>query len=287
MSSTHTRSSSPAGLQARIRDFAGENDALVGFAPVERWDEHADVPPGFRPSALWPQARTVIVLGLPILLPMIETTPSIIYTTLYTTANTELDQLAYRLSRMLLSAGHAATFLPRDGYGHISLLVEKPLASFSQVYAAKYAGLGTVGFHHMLITPEFGPRVRFVSIFTTFAAEASPLHARELCTRCMLCASRCPTQAFTPDGQKAIARMDKRACALYHVQLRDALRFPCGVCAKVCPVGKDQALYRGVNDGGRAAAGKEHLPEGSISHFQEYGSKKRPEKSEIVQGRHE
>ncbi len=246
---------------------------MVGFAPVERWEEHADVPPAFRPQALWPQTRTVIVLGLPIPLPMLETTPSIIYTTLYNTANTELDQLAYQLCRILNAGGYGSIFMPRDGYGHISVLVDNPVAAFSQVYAAKYAGLGTVGYHHMLLTPEYGPRVRFVSVLTTLELAGSPLPTGDLCSRCMLCATQCPTRAFTIDKGRAIAEMDKRACALYHVRLREALRFPCGVCAKVCPTGRDRALY-GREETPPARQAKPSKAElRRLAHFRAYGSK--------------
>jgi epoxyqueuosine reductase QueG len=37
--------------------------------------------------------------------------------------------------------------------------------------------------------------------------------------------------------------MDKYKCARYHKTLRDEFRYPCGVCIKVCPVGKDRKLY--------------------------------------------
>ena len=52
---------------------------LVGFAPVGRWAEYGEVPPGYRPQAIWPGARTVVVVAVPMLLPIIESTPSINY----------------------------------------------------------------------------------------------------------------------------------------------------------------------------------------------------------------
>ena len=33
------------------------------------------------------------------------------------------------------------------------------------------------------------------------------------------------------------------ACTLYHQQLLEEKRWPCGVCAKVCPTGEDRLLY--------------------------------------------
>jgi len=256
-----------------IERFAEEYGALLGFAPVARWDEYGDVPIPFRPGALWKEAETVIVLGLPVLLPMLETTPSIIYTTLYETCNTELDQLGFRLCRILNRQGYASIFMPRDGYGHITVLVDEPTASFSQVYAAKYAGLGTVGYNHTLLTAEYGPRVRFVSVFTTLQTPASSMVAEELCIRCLMCGQCCPTQAFEDDDGKVVARMNKWACAKYHAELREAYRFPCGVCIKVCPVGEDRQLYKSQNTAKYVSENAANDEQQAWRHFQKYGSK--------------
>lgn len=37
--------------------------------------------------------------------------------------------------------------------------------------------------------------------------------------------------------------MDKFKCAEYHAQLKNEYHYPCGVCIKVCPIGKDKKLY--------------------------------------------
>lgn len=259
--------------QDEITQFAAEHGAILGFAPVSRWEEYGDVPIPFRPRSLWKEAETVIVLGLPVLLPMLETTPSIIYTTLYETCNIELDQLGFRLCRILNRGGYGSIFLPRDGYGHIKVLVDEPTASFSQVYAAKYAGLGTVGYNHTLLTVDYGPRVRFVSVFTTLKIPGSPMVEEDLCTRCLTCAKCCPTHAFADDGDKPVARMNKLACAKYHAELRDAYCFPCGVCIKVCPVGEDRQLYKSTDPGKYLSPNTDSEEQQAWRHFQKYGSK--------------
>jgi epoxyqueuosine reductase QueG len=118
--------------------------SVVGFAPVERWAAHGEVPESYRPEAIWPMARTVVVFGLPMLLPVLESTPSINYQEMYDTSNRLLDDIGYRLATWLCERGHATVFLPRDGYGSLDVLLENRFASFSHTYAAKYAGLGTV-----------------------------------------------------------------------------------------------------------------------------------------------
>jgi epoxyqueuosine reductase len=234
--------------KATIIEYARSLGAsLIGFAPVSRWAAFAEVEDPYRPESIWPASQTVIVLGVPVLLPILETTPSINYVVQYDTTNILLDQIAYRLAVYLNDHGHASIFLPRDGYGDIQVLVEKPIAAFSHVFAAKYAGLGTIGYNHTLLNEQYGPRVRYVSIFTQLTVEGDPMLENELCCKCGLCQKVCPSQAFTTRDDSIIAHMDKTACAKHHVILRQEERYPCGICIKVCPIGKDRILYQSTN----------------------------------------
>lgn len=227
-------------IMAKALELGAE---LVGFAPASRWDEYDEVDAKYRPQSVWPKTKSVIVLGVPILLPMLETTPSINYSELYKTTNILLDQIAYRLSVFLLKQGHQAIFFPRDAYGDIQVLVEKPCASFSHVFAAKYAGLGTIGYNHTLLNEVYGPRVRYVSVFTDAELAGDPMIERDLCIHCHICEKLCPSQAFSLQEGSKIACMNKKACSLYHVKLKEEYRYPCGVCIKVCPIGQDRSLY--------------------------------------------
>lgn len=231
-----------------IGEFSrGLGATLVGFAPASRWDEYGEVEPLYRPKAIWPETKSVIVLGVPVLLPIIESTPSINYVELYDTTNILLDQIAYRLAVYLTEHGHGAIFLPRDAYGDIHVLVKKPLAAFSHVFAGKYAGLGTIGYSHVLLNAKYGPRVRYVSVFTSLELEPDEVVGKELCTKCRLCQRLCPSQAFTTRDDAIIAVMDKTACAEHHARLREEHRYPCGICVKVCPVGEDRKVFNSTD----------------------------------------
>jgi epoxyqueuosine reductase QueG len=254
---------------------------LVGFAPVSRWDDFDEVPELYRPRSVWREAETVIVLGVPILLPIIESTPSVNYQELYNTTNQLLDRAAYLLSVFLNNLGFASIFLPRDGYGNLEILRRKPVAGFGHVYAGKYAGLGTVGLHNMLITPEFGPRVRLVSVFTEAKIDGSPLQKKELCPKCGLCARLCPVDAFKESEDKIAAEMDKNRCTVRHQELRKKSCWPCGICAKVCPIGADRVLYKrrnvrylreGKSPSGVPESNRKPAPYGEWEHLREHGS---------------
>lgn len=215
---------------------------IIGFAAVERWEEFKDTESEFFPQNIWPGTGTVIVLGLQIFLPMLETTPSAVYSELYNTTNRLLDDMAYKLANYLNRKGHKAFFFPRDCYGDISVLIKKPEAAFSHVLAGKYAGLGTIGCNHTLLTKEFGPRVRLVSVLTNAVIPPDKMYEKELCIKCNLCKKCCPTEAFS-SIKGSIFQMDKVKCAKYHAELKGAYKYPCGVCTKVCPVGDDREIY--------------------------------------------
>jgi epoxyqueuosine reductase len=238
---------SPEGqnLKDDIIRFCRERNAeLVGFAPVERWDEYGEVPPDFRPKALFPQARTVIVIGMSMPLPVVETTPSALHKELYDTTNRQLDDLAVELTRYLNRMGHASFPFTRDTYSSMRALRENNLAAFGHVPAAKYAGLGTIGMNQCILTAEFGPRVRFVSVFTDAEIPADPMQPKELCNKCELCASLCPKNAIKPREDQVIGDYDKTACLEMHEELVKQRCSPCGICTKVCPIGKDRLLYK-------------------------------------------
>ncbi|MBJ6724334.1 epoxyqueuosine reductase [Geomesophilobacter sediminis] len=221
--------------------------SLVNFAPASRWDELGEVHPDYRPKALWDKAETVIVIAVPMLLPVLESTPSINYQEMYNATNAMLDQIGFRLSVWLNDRGHASIFMPRDGYGNLEILLNKYQGCFSHVFASKYAGQGTIAYSHNLITPEYGPRVRLVSVFTSLKVPADPMLTSEVCLKCDICRKLCPSQAFTTRPDSIIAEMDVDACTRYHQVLRGENRWPCGICCKVCPVGEDRKLYESVN----------------------------------------
>ncbi|MFA4859780.1 4Fe-4S binding protein [Methanoregula sp.] len=218
---------------------------LVGFASAGQWDNppfEPWVPAEFRPKAIYPETRTVIVIGLPVSLPILETAPSIHYHELYRTVNSLLDMHGYRIAEALTRLGHPSIWIPRDGYGSIGILKERPVAFFSHRHAAYLAGLGTFGINNMLLTPEFGPRVRFASIFTSAEITPDPIRQDNLCTRCMQCVNACPVKALEGhDYPESLT--EKKTCAARSEALNNRFISPCGLCIKVCPVGEDRKRF--------------------------------------------
>jgi epoxyqueuosine reductase QueG len=219
---------------------------LIGFTSVTRWDTppfEPWVPEEFRPQAIFPEAQTVIVIGLPVALPIVETAPSIWYHELYRTVNTLLDTYGYRIATFLNEEGFPSVGVPRDGYGSISILKEKPIAFFSHRHAAFLAGLGNFGINNTLLTKKFGPRVRFTSIFTAADIPPDPVMEDPLCIKCLRCMNVCPVKAIGRDEYPR-GLIEKKTCATRSEALFKRYISPCGLCIKVCPVGEDRTLYQ-------------------------------------------
>lgn len=200
------------GLRA---DVIGEAERigmeLVRIAPASRWDEHPLQDPEYRPRSVFPWAESVVVMAVPLFVPMLATAPSMVYQELYNTTNRILDDAAYRMTLFLTRRGFRAAFLPRDGYSSMDVLLRDHAAAFSQVLAAYYSGMGTVGDSHNIVTRGFGPRIRMVSVVTDAAIEPDPMLTEDLCIHCGRCLRGCPAHAFSDTGGRPYRMSTMRA----------------------------------------------------------------------------
>lgn len=177
---------------------------LVGFAPVSRW---AKAPIEHSPQGVYPGAKNVIVCACHFLDSPTELgaekdprDPGPALTEM--SVSSMLQDIGFRVSKYLQKQGNGAMFVRQSGAWRY-----RPgkndrgwMGDICHYYAAACAGLGEVGWSNITLTPEFGPRQRFVSIITDADLEATPLYdGPPLCDRCMMCAKKCPTQSFDKD----------------------------------------------------------------------------------------
>jgi len=245
----------------------------MGVADAERWRKppfQPWMPEDFYPQSIFPAARSVIVIGLPVSLPVLESSPSIWYREMYNTVNVLLDQYTYRLSIFLNEMGYPSVFVPRDGYMGIKALLKNPVAFFSHRHAAYLAGLGNFGTNNMLLTPEYGPRVRFGSVFTAAELPADSPMTEELCTRCMRCVKMCPAAALDREDYPQ-GLTNKKSCSAHSAELAQKGISPCGICIKVCPVGEDRKLFGREDEGIYSRKDKFPAEHRAWEHVRRYG----------------
>lgn len=218
-------------LTDEIKKLLRDEDVdLVGVANVERF-EHA--PEGRRPEDLLHGAKSVIVIGLGIGKGITHTNrnaysgnrraiyPYLMYG--YVFLNNTLNTMAYKVTRYLEHRGYTALPLPasppNDSHDNVG--------AFSNRHAAVAAGFGEFGWNTLLITPEFGPRIRVVSVITDAELEPDPLYSGErICDveKCkLLCSTACPLGALPAEDSVSLkigdreftyANLDKWKCKL-------------------------------------------------------------------------
>jgi epoxyqueuosine reductase len=169
------------------------------------------------------------------------------YDYLYHTVNQSLNRTALRLSVMLHTHGFQTLLIPAAD----TMDTEKVLGLFSHKLAAHLAGLGWIGPSCLLVTPEAGPRVRWVTILTdALLGPGSPI--ADGCKDCKACVDACPPKAFTgrpfdPDEPREM-RFDVRRCIDYrdHLQKKVTGVRVCGMCVHICPFGRKEAAGKSI-----------------------------------------
>ena len=156
----------------------------------------------------------------------------------YRMVNPLLDQLGLEIGTILNEEGYKSYVIPSS-----FVLERKGLAGvFSHKLAAHLAGLGWIGKSALLITPEFGPRLRWMTVLTDAPLKAGePLEDR--CSSCTICVDNCPVKAFTgvsfdkPRPRSEIFDADR--CYGYLLRREKKLDVAaCGMCVYVCPYGR-------------------------------------------------
>jgi epoxyqueuosine reductase QueG len=140
------------------------------------------------------------------------------------------------VSRLLEDQGYRAIPIPA-AYPRIN---KELMGVFSHRHAAVLAGLGELGLSNLLITPQFGARVRIVSVITEARLEPDPPYEKSLCRemkkQCKkACMASCPVQAISSNG-----KVNKDLCLRYQEQIMpwSAVELRCGLCLGSCPIGK-------------------------------------------------
>jgi epoxyqueuosine reductase len=255
-----------------IKNLAREWGAtLVGIAPVERFK---GAPEGHGPLDLMPRAKSVIVAGVRIPDPVVDYAE---YHLKMTEMKPELGiesnmenfymQMGHYVEDMMLNiiAVKMANYLeinynlrslPTPNAQHTGLghpVMATPFGFFSQRHAAVRAGLGEFGLSGLVITPQYGPRVRYVSIITEAELDPDPLLTEKVCMRGKCggeagpkCQQKCANKALTLrpsiDLNKIMidipVALERPKCANL---AGDKGVFGCiliGACMRECPVGK-------------------------------------------------
>ena len=175
----------------------------------------------------------------------IDRAPTPDYARHYRAVNVALDAVTAQLGKWINERGFSAVAVPA------SQIVDETnlLGSISHKAVARMAGIGWQGKSLLIITPQFGPRIRLSTLLTNMPlSTGTPLKNR--CGTCGKCTTACPASAIKNVGIKD--RYETRDDALFFSrcaqQTRQFKSLPgigasvCGVCVRVCPFGKRAKL---------------------------------------------
>lgn len=187
-------------------------------------------------------ARTphCIVVTTPMNFELVKTVPSVL--------SGSATGLGYGNDACLLIL--IAQYIKNLGYEAVPSMNDSAMA----IPLAIKAGLGEYGRHGLLITPEFGPRVRLGKVFTDMPlAHDKPITfgVKEFCETCQRCAKACPAQAISKTAgdieevcnQSSLAKVKKwttdgEKCFKFWAKINT----DCSVCIRVCPYNRGAGL---------------------------------------------
>lgn len=165
------------------------------------------------------------------------------YAELYRRMNKKLDGIAAKIVEWIESEGAQARAVPASAI----IDEERLLGGISHKAAARMAGLGWQGKSLLLVTPEFGPRVRLVTVLTDLQL-VPDRPVRNRCGTCDECAKACPAGAIRNIRTETHYETREQAVALEkcHALVKSFAERPgigariCGVCVRACPWGNSK-----------------------------------------------
>ena len=222
-------------LTNSVKEYVlSEGCDLVKVGSVDRFDSAAR---DYHPKKLLPETQSVIVFAARQIDGVVDylTESRSEYTINFFISSWLLDTTAYKLAKFIEKEGFRSRPVSYAWSGEsVFPGVHKWeygtfRAPLSYQHTAEAVGLGRRGLSSLLITPEFGPRVRLMVVLTE--AKLIPDHVLpgRLChpENCgYRCVKACPVGAISPsDG------LYRPRCA--NAAVWNGLR--CGICMKACP----------------------------------------------------
>jgi len=156
-----------------------------------------------RPSEVMPEAKSLIIMGMVIWDEGMNVSISTAGSGDFSGGDSEYYNTYYMIVEN--KGWHFCKWL-KDTKGEDAI----PSTTIHAKVATYLAGLGFIGHNTQVITPEYGPRVRWIAILTTMKLEPDEPFVRDLCAEqplCKngsLCVKACPYGAIIPGPSQGV-----------------------------------------------------------------------------------
>jgi epoxyqueuosine reductase QueG len=248
-----------SALKQELVEFAlHEGAALFGVASPDRFE---GAPRGHHPRDFVPQVRSVISVAMKIpellwdwedMLKGAEFIPDEVHQDVeqgylygemgYGIINRYLEDLAFRLTTFLELRSHRSFYFSPVVHGGTADKIPLGRGLISHRHAAVRAGLGEFGLNNLVVTPQYGPHIRFVTILTEVELAADPLLSEKTCLGegCSICLEGCKGAITLREGfdPHAVWYDPPSSTDILTCRSLRAVEYCMGRCLRKCPVGR-------------------------------------------------
>ena len=210
----------------QLKEFClGEGIALFGVADVR------EIRSTFHLPGIQEEYDYGISLGVRLstaVLDELEDGPTLLYAWHYRQANIFLDRVAFRLYGRIQDQGFRAVPIAA------SQIIDwrRQEAHLSHRHVGVLAGHGWIGRNNLLVNPEYGSAVRYVTVLTDMPLPtAKPMNFG--CGECRACLPVCPAQALGEGPEDYTFDRCFEKLKEFRNQ-RNIGHYICGMCIKVC-----------------------------------------------------
>ncbi|MFC1912435.1 hypothetical protein ACFLXG_04705 [Chloroflexota bacterium] len=221
-----------------LSNFLKEIEAdKIGIARLEDWK---DTPLYEKSKELLPEGKSIVVLAMEVFSELVK-----YLTSQAKVGEIQLRNLAkYNMELVNGKLNWEAYKIVKELHKHNFKGVLLPAGSdpfdgrflggvISYKHAGQAAGLGVLGWHSMLLTPEYGARVRLATIISNAPLKPTTiLNVKDTpCSKCGgICIKICPVKAIKKPKGDETYNIDKYTCNAYC-----SASGGCAECLKVCP----------------------------------------------------
>lgn len=228
-------------LTSEIKEFSKSIGAdLVGIADLEPFKNNFTVVPENLIEPFTYAISIAICMDSEVI-NTITDGPTPEYAQLYRSVNISLDKISSQIVQRINEKGFSAKAIAASKIeDEVNLL-----GSISHKAVARMAGIGWQGKNLLIITPQFGSKIRLATVLTNMPFIAD-LPLKNRCGKCEKCAKACPSSAIknvsTDSHYKTrdeAVDIDKCYSRLKKFKVIPGIEATiCGVCIKVCPFSK-------------------------------------------------